>query len=203
MRLVSELEDWLKPKTPGFSLEALARGHIDVLSEWLEEYLIVMYLRGKSRRAAAETLNGLSPNLWLAEVLACRALGSHKDVEGLEPVPHHLPMPAQVVHAVVGTALCWQWHRMAVLLVLGFFGLLKPAELVGLRRQDPFFQAITSRAMCSKVGWAAENSTPRRQLSTCVAGREQRSQLGGDDAWLHTAVAEDLEWFMVGVLTPI
>ena len=200
---MSELEDWLKPKTPGFSLEALARGHIDVLSEWLEEYLIVMYLRGKSRRAAAETLNGLSQTYgWLRSSHA-GPWGLIRTWEGLEPVPHHLPMPAQVVHAVVGTVLCWQWHRMAVLLVLGFFGLLKPAELIGLRRQDPFFQAITSRAMCSKVGWAAENSTPRRQLSTCVAGREQRSQLGGDDAWLHTAVAEDLEWFMVGVLTPI
>ena len=34
-------------------------------------------------------------------------------------------MPVQVLHALVITALCWKWRRMAVLLVLGFFWLVE------------------------------------------------------------------------------
>jgi hypothetical protein len=45
-------------------------------------------------------------------------------------------MPLPVLRALVTTALVWDWPKLAVLLVLGFFGLLRPSELIGLRRRD-------------------------------------------------------------------
>ena len=48
----------------------------------------------------------------------------------------HPPMPVQVLRALVATALVWRWPHLAVIMVLGFFGLLRPCELIGLRRQD-------------------------------------------------------------------
>ena len=41
-----------------------------------------------------------------------------------------------VVYALATTALLWKWPRIAVALILAFLGLLRPAEIIGLRRQD-------------------------------------------------------------------
>ncbi|CAE7269133.1 unnamed protein product, partial [Symbiodinium natans] len=134
--LIASLEEWLLPQLPGMTLETLARGHSDVLSDWLEEYMVAMFLQRRSRRAAAETLNALAQRFgWLRSSLAA-PWNLVKTWEQLEPVQHHPPVPKAVNDALVVTALLWRWPRMAALLVLGFFGLLRPSELIGLRRQD-------------------------------------------------------------------
>ena len=98
--------------------------------------MIHMYVTKCSRRAAAETLNALAQTFgWLRSLLA-GPWSLIRTWEGLEPVQHHPPLPLAVVRALVTTALLWQWPRMAVMLALGFFGLLRPSELIGLRRQD-------------------------------------------------------------------
>ncbi|CAE7290791.1 unnamed protein product, partial [Symbiodinium sp. CCMP2592] len=136
VNLLDQLCDWLHPQVPGFSLDQLARQHVDVLSEWLEEYMIFMFLNHRSRRAAAETLNAVTQQFgWLRSSLA-GPWNLIRTWEQLEPVQHHPPMPAMVLHALAVTALQWGWPRMAVALVLGFYALLRPAEIIGLRRQD-------------------------------------------------------------------
>ena len=134
--LLTKLEVWLATQLPEVTLEDLARHHIDVLSEWLEEYMVTLYLDGQSRRSAAETLNVVVQKFgWLRSSLAA-PWSVLKTWDMLEPVTHHPPMPVQVLYALAGTAMAWQWPHFAALLVLGFFGLLRPSELIGLRRQD-------------------------------------------------------------------
>ncbi|CAE7247502.1 unnamed protein product [Symbiodinium sp. CCMP2592] len=135
-QLILDLEAWLLPQVPGFTVEMLARSFTDVLSEWLEEYMIFMFLQNKSRRAAAETLNALAQQFgWLRSSLA-GPWNVIRTWEGLEPVQHHPPISAPILRALVVTALLWKWRRLAVVLVLGFFGLLRPSELICLRRHD-------------------------------------------------------------------
>ncbi|CAE7419993.1 BUB3.2 [Symbiodinium sp. KB8] len=134
--LLLRLEDWLGHELPEETLENLARHHIDSLCEWLEEYMIYMFVNKQSRRSAAETLNAVTQKFgWLRSSLA-GPWNVLRTWEGLEPVEHHPPIPVQVLRALVCTALAWGWQRVAVLLALGFFGLLRPSEAIGLRRQD-------------------------------------------------------------------
>ena len=50
-----------------------------------------------------------------------------------------------VVYALATTVLLWKWPRMAVALILAFLGLLRPAEIIGLRRQDLVLRTETRR----------------------------------------------------------
>ena len=134
--LVADLLAWRRVHVPGFSLEELARFHIDALSEWLEEYMISMYLGGQSRRAAAETLNAIAQRFSWVRPCFAGPWNLIRTRDTLDPVQHHPPMPVQVLRALVATALVWRWPHLAVIMVLGFFGLLRPCELIGLRRQD-------------------------------------------------------------------
>ena len=103
------LTRWFQDNLEGFSVEELARFHIDCLSEWLEEYMIHLYLTGHTRQMAAETLNVVVQKFgWLRTALA----GPWKVVrtwETLEPSRHHAPIPKQVVFALAATALAWDW----------------------------------------------------------------------------------------------
>ncbi|CAE7242894.1 unnamed protein product [Symbiodinium sp. CCMP2592] len=117
--LLKDLTIWLQPRVPQYSLDELARTHIDVLCEWLEEFMIIMFLEHKSRRAASETLNALVQQYgWLRSSLA-GPWNLIRTWEQLEPVQHHPPMPLMVVYALATTALLWRWPRMADLVLPG------------------------------------------------------------------------------------
>lgn len=134
--LLEKLTAWLKPQLGIYTLDLLARKHIDVLSEYLEEYILHLYTTGQSRVAAAETLNMLVQTYgWLKPSLA-GPWGMIRSWEHQEPSVHHPPIPAPVLRALAACALAWQWPRTAVMLALGFFALLRPVECIGLRRQD-------------------------------------------------------------------
>lgn len=136
LELLEKLEVWLAKAVPQFTLEQLARYHLSSLSEWLEEYMIHLYLQNESRRKAAETLNALAQRFgWLKGSLA-GPWDVIRTWDVLEPVTHHPPMPVRVLHALAGCALAWGWFRLGVCMALAFFGLLRPSEAISLRRQD-------------------------------------------------------------------
>lgn len=134
--LLTRLTAWLAEQVPGETLEELARHHIDRLSELLEEYMIHMYVSGHNRRSAAETLNVVTQQYGWVRFCLAAPWGVLRTWENLEPVTHHPPIPQAVLHACVATALSWKWERFAVLLLLGFYALLRPSELIMLRRRD-------------------------------------------------------------------
>ena len=134
--LLAKFGDWLEPQLGTFTLDTLARKHIDLLSEYCEEYILHLYTMGQSRVAAAETLNMLVQSYgWLKPSLA-GPWGMIRAWEYQEPSIHHPPIPAPVLRALVACALAWDWPKVAVMLALGFFALLRPVECIGLRRQD-------------------------------------------------------------------
>ncbi|CAE7454060.1 SUF4 [Symbiodinium sp. CCMP2592] len=53
-----------------------------------------------------------------------------------EPIERSMVMPEAVFRAAVAVALLWQWPHFAAALLLGFHGLLRPGELLSLRRKD-------------------------------------------------------------------
>lgn len=134
--LLKKMTEWFSEELPTISLEDLCRYHIDSLSEWLEEYMIHVYFAGHTRQVAAESLNALTQQYgWLRTVLAT-PWNVVKTWEVLEPSRHHPPIPKQVMFALAATAMAWDWPKTAALLVIGFFGLLRPSELILLRRRD-------------------------------------------------------------------
>ena len=126
--LLEALEAWLEEQLPHFPLGILARHHPSDLSDWLEEYMTVMYVRGDSRRNAAETLNALTQKFGWLRTLLTGPWNVVRTWESLEPVEHHPPMPLPVARALIAIALAWNWCKVAVL--------LGPSEFVTLRRQD-------------------------------------------------------------------
>ena len=50
----------------------------------------------------------------------------------LEPPKVHPPVPLPSLMALTGLCLAWNWWREALLLLLGFFGLLRPIEYTSL-----------------------------------------------------------------------
>ena len=56
--------------------------------------------------------------------------------EKLEPSEVRTPLPHSVLLACKAIALAWSWPRIALLLHLGFYCLLRPGELLSLRRRD-------------------------------------------------------------------
>lgn len=120
--LLDRLVECLAIELPQYTLEELARRHIDSLSEYLEEYILGMFVAGHTRQAAAETLNVVAQRFgWLRSSLA-GPWNLLKAWDTLEPVRHHPPIPRQVLFAAVTTALVWEWQH--------------PSELIGLQRAD-------------------------------------------------------------------
>ena len=81
-------------------------------------------------------LTGLADRFgWLRGVLS----GPWKVVQAIEreePNVPRSPMPVTWLEALVVSSLTMRWFNMAAALLLGFFALLRPAELYGLRRED-------------------------------------------------------------------
>ncbi|CAE7266388.1 unnamed protein product [Symbiodinium microadriaticum] len=74
----------------------------------LEEYGRVLYEQGETRRNFAQTVNVMNQR---------------------HPFLKHFM-------AMVTTALAWQWMRFALMILLGYFGMLRPCEMFGLRVED-------------------------------------------------------------------
>ena len=190
--LLTKLEVWLATQLPEVTLEDLARHHIDVLSEWLEEYMVTLYLDGQSRRSAAETLNVVVQKFgWLRSSLAA-PWSVLKTWDMLEPVTHHPPMPVQVLYALAGTAMAWQWPHFAALLVLGFFGLLRPSELRFATTRSVSPARPLGRQCDLHSSFPAENSFSGSCGATCAPRRGRHRRLGADDLRLDADVAEAL-----------
>jgi len=133
--LVSEFETWLSNRLPDVSLESMARYHPVILNEWLEAYILAVYAQGKTLQSASETVNGLCQKFkWLKGQmgLAWSVIGSW---EMTAPPEHHPPIPVKLLKGMVSTALAWGWPKIAGLLLLGFFALLRPCEYIFLLRR--------------------------------------------------------------------
>ena len=57
------------------------------------------------------------------------------------PGSNHLPLPVQLCRAMMALAWVWGWCDVAMLIAIGFLAMLRPGELVRLRRRNLVFPA--------------------------------------------------------------
>ena len=160
-----------------------------------------LHVSGRQKQASSRGNPEWSqPNVWLAEILACRALGSHQDVGGLGT--------SAASSADAHPSLACSCGYCSMLAVASYGGALGARLFWAVETCRAYWATQTGPVSSRRPlrgrralhpGESAKDSAQGCKLSACTAGREIYPQLDCNDGGLHAAVEEDLEWFMVGV----
>ena len=109
---------------------------IDEINILLVKFGRQLYRSGKTYNQYAETLNALGALKPSLRRMLQQAWDLGYSWMRSEPSSHHVAVPIPIILALVATALCWGWTRVAGCLALGFSGLLRPGEITGAFRRD-------------------------------------------------------------------
>ena len=137
--LVGQLDQFIRAQTGSETLATLARGDLPLLSTLTREFGFQLFETQRPAGDLRDVLLGVQDSFGFARpalVASCRVI---RTWEKLEPSEVRTPLPHQVLLACKAVALAWNWPRIALLLHLGFFCLLRPGELLGLRRSSILF----------------------------------------------------------------
>lgn len=93
-----------------------------------------LFYTGAPKYLFAETINAVIDRFPTYKGCVSAAWGTLKKWEEAEPTERAMVMPASIFKAAVALALLWHWKRFAGALLLGFHGLLRPSEILPLRR---------------------------------------------------------------------
>ena len=109
------------------------RSKLDILTA---EYMEFLWQNGEGRALASDTVAGLQdhdPCLKGKLVCTWRLL----KVWHTHEVPNRAPpIPERVLHAMVGYCLFHNKHLYALSLLVGFYGMMRTGEVIGLRRSQ-------------------------------------------------------------------
>ena len=112
--LLRDLAVWLPPGVFLCSLGELARTHIGVLCEWLEEFMITMLTGAQEPESGVGDAECFGATVWMAGILACRAWEFHSHL-GAAGARAASPsdglwwcMPLQLL-CCCGNGRGWQW----------------------------------------------------------------------------------------------
>ena len=124
---------WLEESVRGYTMTKLAREHPVMFAEAVTEFGKLVYVHHWARGSYAETLNAITHRFhWLRGSLG----GAWKIIEiwtALEPTQVRPPCPLLLLKAMVGLSIAWDWCHMAAVLLVAFFGLLRPCEMLRVR----------------------------------------------------------------------
>ena len=149
-RLWEEFAQWMEMEdTETIPLAQLVRSDPIEVAIRLEEYGRVLYERGETRRNYAETVNVVVQRHPFLRTFLAGPWRLLTTWETLCPSKVHPPFPLPLLKAAVTTALAWGWHRFALLMLIGFYALLRPCELIALRVSDCLMASETGH--CSAV----------------------------------------------------
>ncbi len=86
--------------------------------------------------------------------------------KGLQDSSNNLAMPAEVLQAAVGLTLVWGWADIALMLLVGYLGMLRPGELCTLTVQDFVFASVRDGkcALCSSPNQKCGGSAPGENM---------------------------------------
>ena len=136
-RLWEQFSTWLEMEDAELPpLAQLARKDPIEVSIRLEEYGRVLYEQGETRRNYAETVNVVVQRHPFLKTFMAGPWRLLTTWESLNPGKVHPPFPLPLLQAAVTTALVWGWTRLALMMLLGFYALLRPCELIALRVSD-------------------------------------------------------------------
>lgn len=113
------------------------------------DYLEHLWASGEGRALASDTLASLqdvSPRLRGSIPGAWRLLKAWSTNEIPNRAP---PLPERVLHSLVGYYIFHRQHAMALSLLLGFYGMLRTGELLGIRNKDVTVDLQASTAVIS------------------------------------------------------
>eukprot|EP00438_Fugacium_kawagutii_P027606 Skav231509 [mRNA] locus=scaffold84:210964:211779:+ [translate_table: standard] len=120
------------------------------MSEALIGYGKHLFYEGYPKYQFAETINAVVDRFPSYKGLISAAWNTLKKWEEAEPGERAMVMPSALFQAAVSLALLWKWPRFAGAMLLGFHGLLRPAEILPLTRQDLILRrdVMSSEAIC-------------------------------------------------------
>lgn len=83
--------------------------------------------------------------------------------EDLEPPSHRIPIPPALVRAMAVTALQWNWGRFACAVLISFFGIARPGEVLRAFRSDLVLPSDLMSDEDSPAFLQARSPKPRRK----------------------------------------
>ena len=108
----------------------------NLMSFALIGYGKALFYEGHPKYAFAETINAVIDRFPHYRGLVASAWQTLKKWEEAEPVERSMIMPAALFQAAISLCILWSWPKVAAVLFLGFHGLLRPNEILPLKRAD-------------------------------------------------------------------
>ena len=137
LRLLEDLQQWLQCEEPEAPLLPELAQHEPIrTSLLLEEYGRCMYEDGAPRRDYAEAISAVVQKFAFLRTFVTGPWRLLTTWECIAPGKVHPPLPLPLLKALATTALTWGWTRFALLLLVGFYALLRPCELIALKVSD-------------------------------------------------------------------
>ncbi len=106
------------------------------MSEALTGYGKHLFYSGLPKYLFAETINAVIDRFPNYKGHISAAWTTLSKWEEAEPVDRAMIMPPSIFKAAISLSLLWGWRKFAGAMLLGFHGLLRPAEILPLRRSD-------------------------------------------------------------------
>ena len=132
---IAELDQWLAVMQLG-SLAALLSGPSAAADRVLADYGQCLWEQGRSLLDFAETINAVVDAEKSFKGMLPRAWDAAWVWRALMPASNRVPMPERVMLAMVTVACEWGMPNVALLIAVGFMGLLRVHELRWLRYES-------------------------------------------------------------------
>ena len=136
IRLVEEFAAFVEGETGGAPILDLVRTDLPGLSGLMRDHGYNLYDSNRPVGDLKDTILGLTDAFAYARPAMNEAWRIVKTWERLEPDTARAPLPYEIYRAMRATALAWGWARIAMILHIAYFCLLRPAEIFGMRRSD-------------------------------------------------------------------
>jgi len=119
-----------------------------------------LFYEGKPKYQFAETINAVIDRFPSYRGLVSSAWATLKKWEEVEPVERSMVMPAAIFQAAVSLSLLWSWPKVASIMLLGFHGLLRPNEILPLKRRDLVLprDVLSDELICYVRIWHSKTS---------------------------------------------
>lgn len=134
-KLMTAFQTWWANNDLG-DMDLVAASQVPQMTSSLIKYGQLLFQSGRPQREFAETLNCVVAKYHWMKGSVGGAWKLLSTWQTLEPPELHPPMPLKVLQAMILLALSWGWTRMAILLLTGFYGLLRVCEVLALTVED-------------------------------------------------------------------
>ena len=133
-----------------------------LLSTALVGYGKSLFYSGQPKYVFSESINAVSDQFKHLRAHFVAAWGILSRWEEEEPGERSMVMPESLLRAAVTLSLLWRWPHFTGFLPLGFHALLRPSEILRLRRRDLIYQGICALMLrlLSSVYWCSLRPLP-------------------------------------------